>query len=533
MGKSVSKVKENSSGMRIDKTVFVPATLVTLVAGIFFFMYPDASNTALNKIHAFTTNELGWFFLLFTLGLLFLCLFYAFSGMGNIVLGGEGETPEFSTFTWLGMILTSGTGGSLLYLGAIEWIWIMGAPPFGVEPGSLEAASWASAYGMFHWGPSAWAFYIAAAVPIGYFYFAKKKTNMKMSEYARPLIGDKADGMAGHTLNFFYIFGLLGGVLSSVALGTPAISSGFAHMIGLEQSNVAIDIFVICIWTFVPLFALVLGLKKGMARLSNINVWGFGILIVGILVFGPTWFILNQSTDALGIVFQNFFRMSLATDAISKGGFPQGWTIFYMAWWAVYALPFGLFIAKISKGRTIREVVCGGLVAGSLGCMVFYMILPNFGLSLQLNGVADLVKILGEKGRGGVVIEMFSHAPGGYLMIALFTIICMLSYITGHCAVGYSLAAAAEKRMKGDEDPQKWNMSFWLLLAGVVSLGLYLLNPNALKPLQTVSIITGFPICIAIVILVLSFFKQIKLDFPDGIPKTQRSGQKIYVDSQE
>lgn len=522
-------VSNQPKGMRIDKAVFWPATAVTLLCGVFFFFFPKESNDVLNKIHAFTTNELGWFFLLFTLAMLGVCLFYAFSKMGNIVLGGEGEKPQFSTLTWLGMVLTSGTGGSLLYLGAIEWIWIMDAPPFGVEPGSMEAARWASTYGMFHWGPSAWAFYMAAAIPIGYFFFAKKKSNMKMSEYCRPLLGKKSDGLAGHALNFFYIFGLLGGVLTSVALGTPAISSGIAHMLGMESTNKAIDILVIALWTLIPVAALVFGLKKGVARLSNLNLWGFVLLIVGILVFGPTWFILNQSTDALGMMIQNFVRMSLATDAIGKGGFPQGWTIFYFAWWAVYALPFGLFIAKISKGRTIRQVVIGGLTAGSLGCMIFYMVLPNFGLDLQLRGVADLVTTLNEKGRGGVVIEMFSHAPGGYFMIALFTIVCLLSYITGHNAVGYSLAAASEKKLHGDQEPQKWNMTFWLILAGVVSLGLYLLNPDALKPLQTVSIITGLPICIALTVLIMSFFKQLKKDFPDGVPSVSKAGEKIYV----
>jgi BCCT family betaine/carnitine transporter len=531
MSTEVQKAK--GSGMTIDRSVFWPATIVTLAAGVLFFFAPDTSNKILNQIHAFTTNELGWFFLLFTVGMLLLCLYFALSGMGNIVLGAEGEKPEFSTFTWLGMILTSGTGGSLLYLGAIEWIWIMAAPPFGVEPGSIEAAQWASAYGMFHWGPSAWAFYIAAAVPIGYFFFAKKKKNMKMSEYARPLLGKKSDGILGHLLNFFYIFGLLGGVLSSIALGTPAISSGIAYMIGLEQTNVFIDTLVIVLWTCIPLGALTLGLQKGLAKLSNINMYGFGILIVLILFLGPTWFILNQSTESLGLMVNNFFTMSLSTDVIRGGGFPQGWTIFYMAWWAVYALPFGLFIAKISKGRTIRQMVFGGLIAGSLGCMIFYMVLPNFGLDLQLTGTADLVSILADKGRGGVVIEMFSHGPGGWIMVALFTIICLLSYITGHAAVGYSLAAASEKRIQGDEDPQKWNMSFWLVLAGVVSLGLYLVNQSALKPLQTVSIITGFPICIALVVLVLAFFKQLKQDFPNGIPAKKYSNDRIYVKAEE
>ena len=519
---------KKQTGMRVDKTVFIPATLVTLVLGVFFFAMPEASDAALSQIHAFTTNELGWFFLVFTVGLLFLCIYYALSPMGKIVLGGPDEKPAFSKFTWLGMILTSGTGGSLLYLASIEWIWIADAPPFGIEPQSVDALRWASAYGMFHWGPSAWAFYISVAVPIAYFFHVKKKNNMKMSEYARPLLGKMSDGIPGHALNFLYIFGLLGGVLTSLALGTPAISSGFAYMFGLEQSNIGIDVMVIALWTFVPLVGILLGMKKGIARLSKLNIYGMGLLVALILVFGPTWFILNQSVDAFGLMVQNFFYMSLATDPIGGGGFPQAWTIFYMSWWAVYALPFGLFIAKISKGRTIRQLVFGGLSAGSLGCMIFYMVLPNFGIHLQTTGTVDLITSLNEQGRGGVVIDMFANAPGSSLMIGFFTLIVLFTYITGHVAVGYSLAASAEKRLSGEQDPQKWNITFWLVLAGAVSLGLYLLNPHALTPLQTVSIITGFPICLAMVVMIMSFFKQIKKDFPQGVPVLRSSSEKLY-----
>ncbi|WP_258360943.1 BCCT family transporter [Moorella sulfitireducens] len=523
-----------STGMRIDNAVFWPATLVTLLCGVFFFMYPKASSNVLSKIHAFTTHQLGWFFLVFTMAMFILCLYYAFSDMGNIVLGGEGEKPRFSTLQWLGMILTSGTGGSLLYLAAVEWIWIYSSPPFGIAPQTQEAARWASTYGMFHWGPSAWAFYIAVAVPIGYFYYAKKKENMKMSEYARPLLGSRSDGFAGHVLNFLYIFGLLGGVLTSLALGTPPISNGIAYLLGMEKSNVLLDVIVIALWTFIPLIALMLGLKKGVAKLSDLNIWGFVIILLGILLLsGSTWFILNQSVDALGLMLQNFLYMSLTTDVIGQHGFPQDWTIFYFSWWAVYALPFGLYIAKISKGRTIRELVIGGLTAGSLGCMLFYMILPNFGLNLQLSGAVDMVKTLSDKGRGGLVIELLNHLPGSYFWIGLFTAVCLLSYITGHVAVGYSLAAASEKKIKGDQDPQKWNMAFWLILAGTVSLGLYLLNREALQPLQTVSLITGAPICFAMLVLILSFFKQLNKDFPLGIPQIKYSGEKIYVKSEE
>jgi BCCT family betaine/carnitine transporter len=220
--------------------------------------------------------------------------------------------------------------------------------------------------------------------------------------------------------------------------------------------------------------------------------------------------------------------MSLNTDPIGNGGFPQAWLVFYMSWWAVHALPFGFFIAKISKGRTIRQMVAGGLLSGSLGCMIFYMVLPSFGMHLQRGGTVDLVKSLAEKGRGGVVIDMLGNAPGGFFMIILFTLICLLSYITGHVSVGYALAASAEKKMKGDQDPQVWNVTFWLILAGVVSLGLYLLNRTALSPLQTVSILTGFPICIAMTVMIIAFFRQLKKDFPSGVPLRTTAEEKIY-----
>ncbi|MGR5456243.1 BCCT family transporter, partial [Vibrio alfacsensis] len=153
------------------------------------------------------------------------------------------------------------------------------------------------------------------------------------------------------------------------------------------------------LWTFIPLVALVLGLKKGVAALSDWNVRADVLMLLGILICGPTSFILNQSVDGLGLMLQNFVYMSFATDMIREGGFPQAWTIFYFSWWVVYALPFGLFIAKISKGRTIREIVMGGLIAGSLGCMVFYMVLPGIGINLQMNGTVDLMTIMNEQGR--------------------------------------------------------------------------------------------------------------------------------------
>lgn len=513
----------------IDKAVFFPALIVTLIMGVYFLFDPKGSATLLGKIHSFTTHELGWFFLLATFAAVLFCIYLAMSRYGGIVMGEKGEKPEYKTFTWLGMIFTSGTGGSVLYLGAVEWIWIMQAPPFGIEAGSADAARWASAYGMFHWGPSAWAWYIAAAIPMAYFFYVRKQKSMKMSEFARPLLGKASDGIGGHTLNFLYMFGMIGGVMTSLALGTPLISGTIVYFLGLEQSNAFIDTLVIFLWTFIPLVALIFGLKRGVSKLSEWNVRMDIVMLVLIVVLGPTSFILNQSVDGLGLMLQNFIYMSFVTDMLRETGFPQGWTVFYFAWWVVYALPFGLFIAKISRGRTIREIVMGGLIAGSLGCMVFYMVLPGFGIHLQTSGQADLMTIMNEAGRGQVVIEMLQHLPAAWLFVPAFGIITLISYITGHCAVGYSLAAASQEEMEQDEDPAKWNVAFWLILAGVVSLGLYFINPESLKPLQTVSILTGLPLVFVCYIVAHSFMKQLHLDCPEGIPQADGQG-RVYLD---
>jgi BCCT family betaine/carnitine transporter len=221
--------------------------------------------------------------------------------------------------------------------------------------------------------------------------------------------------------------------------------------------------------------------------------------------------------------------MSFVTDMIRDTGFPQGWTVFYFAWWVVYSMPFGMFIAKISRGRTIRELVMGGLICGSLGCIMFYMVLPGFGIHLQTTGQADLMTVMNESGRGQVVIEMLQHLPAAWLFVPAFGLITLISYITGHCAVGYALAAATQEELGQDEDPAKWNVAFWLVLAGVVSLGLYFINPDSLKPLQTVSILTGLPLVFVVGIVVRAFIKQLKLDCPDGLPQADTDG-RVYIE---
>ncbi|ADO49746.1 BCCT family transporter [[Enterobacter] lignolyticus] len=493
---------------RIEASVFIPAVVFIGVVIACLTIYPLEASRYINQMHHYLTWEMGGFFLVMTFLVIISCAWLACSRYGTILLGAPGDKPDFSFLTWLGLIFTSGTGGSLLYLASVEWIWIIQQPPFGAEPGSVQAARWASAYGMFHWGPSAWAWYLICAVPIGWFMHVKKTTSLKISDLCRGWLGNRVDGVCGHLLNFFYMFGLLGGAVTSLALGTPMISAVFCHVFGLDPDGQLMNVVVIFIWTLVPLLILFFGLKNGVARASNWNIRADIVMLLAILVCGPTAFILNQSIDGLGLMLQNFITMSLSTDAIGKGGFPQAWTVFYFSWWVVYAIPFGLFIARISKGRTIRQLIVCGTLAGSLGCMVFYMVLANFGLYLQTSQVMDFIPVMNEQGRGVVVSRLLEQLPWSPLFLFAFGAIALISYITGHCTVGYALGFATQKQADCRREPEFWNVAFWLILTGIVATTLYLLDAQSLQPLQTVSILTGLPLCGVVFILLKSFLTQ-------------------------
>ena len=193
----------------IELNVFIPAILFIAVIILCLTIYPQDTSQYINEIHHFLTWEMGGVFLVMTFLVVLCCLWLAFSRYGDILLGQSGEKPDFSLLTWLGLIFTSGTGGSLLYLASVEWIWIIQQPPFGATAGSAQAARWASAYGMFHWGPSAWAWYLICAVPIGWFMHVKKTNSLKVSDLCRGCLGARADGFCGHCVNFFYMFGVV------------------------------------------------------------------------------------------------------------------------------------------------------------------------------------------------------------------------------------------------------------------------------------------------------------------------------------
>jgi BCCT family betaine/carnitine transporter len=494
----------------IDKQVFWPALIVVVSAIVPLIAFPEASSRVLGRILEVVTHQLGFLFLWFTLGVFGMLLWFAFGRYGSVKFGSPDEKPEFRTLSWIGMLFCAGIGTSLLYWATIEWVYYYQAPPFGLAPESAEAAHWGAMYGLFHWGPLAWALYCIPALPIAYAFHNRKIPFLRISQACRGVIGDRADGPLGKLIDVLFIFGLIGGTGTSLGLGTPILSESISSLTGIERTF-ALDAFVIVVWTAIFGTTVYLGMEKGIKRLADANVYLGFILCAFVLVAGPTVFILDTFTNSVGLLLTNFFRMSLYTDPVGQSGFPQTWTVFYWAWWIAYAPFMGLFIARISRGRTIREVVAANLIWGSFGCWLFFAMFGNTALDAQLTGKVPVIEIMNEVSPQAAIVAVVESLPAGTLVLVLFVAMCFIYSATTLQASAYTIAAVASKDLvAGESEPKRWNRLFWALALGAMAVALMYLG--GLKPLQTASLIVAVPLIFVIALSVWSLLRWLKED---------------------
>jgi BCCT family betaine/carnitine transporter len=359
------------------------SALILAGASIPLFVFPDVSEAVLENVYGVIAGEFGVFYLLASVSAIGFLVWLGFSHYGSLRLGDPDETPEFRELSWVGMLFCAGVGAGLLYWCVTEWAFYYDTPPFGAEPRSVEAQEWASTYGMFHWGFTAWAFYCLPTIAIAYPYYTKKLDILRFSVSCHWFLKDNDHGPVARTIDFLFMIAMLGGAASGLGFSTPMIAACLAWLFGIE-SNDALEIAVVTLCMFLFALSVWLGLKKGIKRLSDINVTlAFGLLVF-VLFAGPTVFLLKTSLNSLGLMADNFLRMNFWTDPFTESGFVENWTVFYWAWWIAFAPYVGLFVTRISRGRTIRQVIFGMMVWGSLGGWLFYMIFGNYAMFLEV-----------------------------------------------------------------------------------------------------------------------------------------------------
>ncbi|ASF38399.1 choline transporter [Halobacillus halophilus] len=492
----------------IDWPTFIGALILLVAVTLPLILFPEAGKTFVADANSFMTGNFGVLYMIMGFVVFAFLLFVAFSKNGSIKLGDEGEKPEFNTFSWAAMLFAAGIGSSILYWAVIEWAYYYQGPPFGVTPESQEAIQWASAYGIFHWGPIAWAIYTLPALPIAYFYYVRKKPVLKVSEAVRPVLGKSVDGPLGTVIDVLFMFGLLGGAGTTLALGTPMIAEGVNSLTGIP-ANLGLKSFIMLLCTLIFAISSYSGLKRGIKVLSDINLWLSLFILAFVFIFGPTRFISETTVNGLGILADNFFKMATWMEPFAGIGpfgetnFPESWTIFYWAWWLVYAPFVGLFVARISRGRTIRQMVLGTMIYGTIGCILFFGIMGNFGLYMQLTGSFDAVAFMDQNGAPATIIAIINQLPLAKFMVLAFTVLAIIFLATTFDSSSYILASVVQKSVEGE--PMRWNRLFWAFALCLMPLALMFLG--GLGTLQTASIVGGFPLIFIMILLAWSFMR--------------------------
>ncbi|WP_243547024.1 BCCT family transporter [Pseudodesulfovibrio tunisiensis] len=501
MAASMTPCRPEANSIR--KTCFYGALSIILATCIPLLLYPEAGERVINALFDFVTVELGWLYMLAGLGSFALILWFAFGPLGRKKIG---DKIEYSTFSWVGMLFCAGVGSGCMFGGSMDWAYYMSFPMHGEPAGSWKAAEWGCAYGMFHWGPVCWAIYATLAVPIGYSYYVKRVPILNISQACKGLLGDKVHGWPGKVIDILFMTGLVAGSATALGLGIPIVAASVVSVTGLEHSfglEFAILVFVTMIFSVTSY----LGLKKGLSKLSDFNVYIALGLLLFVFLAGPTRFLIEMALASTGLLASEFVRMSTWMDPVGNGGFTQAWTIFYYAWFVAYAPFMSLFIAKISRGRTVRQMVLGPVFLASMGCASFYLINGNFALHLQLTGQLDVVNMIKSAKGATAIMAVADFLPFSSLYKLVFATVTAISMATTFDAVSFALAATTTRKLSPDDEPARWNRLFWALALGLVPTGILLIN-GPLSVLQTASIVVGLPVLAVVWIGVASFFRE-------------------------
>ncbi len=484
--------------------VFIPLVVIVTLAVLFFLM-PAQSTAVLDTLRWLLGDRLGSWYMVVGLGIFLFTMVLAFSKYGSVKLGNL-EKPEYSTFRWGSMIFTSTMAADILFYSLCEWT-LYAAEPHVEAMGGMQ--KWASTFPLFHWGPTPWSIYIALAVAFAFMLHVRGRTKQKFSEACRPVLGSKVDGVWGTVINLVSAFALLAGTATTFSLATPLLSAALASVFGIPTSlglTICMLLLIAIVYTVTVWFGM-----KAIARLAVVCVYVFFALLAYVFFGGGQGiYIVETGISAIGNLAQNFIGLSTWMDPLRETSFPQNWTVFYWAYWMVWCVATPFFIGAISKGRTIRNVIVGGYACALSGTFLSFIVLGNYGLSQQTSGALDSAgAVAGGADLTGVILNILGTLPFPKVISLILVVSMVMFYATTFDALTMVMSIYSYKNLGADEAPDRRMRTFWSALFIVLPIAL-LFAQNSMKSLQSVSIIAAFPVSIVIVLIIVSFMKDIR-----------------------
>ncbi|WP_305093632.1 BCCT family transporter [Prescottella sp. R16] len=493
----------------LRKPVFVPASLVILAMIAFAVIYSGTAGDAFTKLNTVITDGVGWWYILVATGFVLFALYCGLSRIGNIRLGDDDEKPEFGLLSWFAMLFSAGMGIGLVFYGVAEPLsHYVNPPQAGRVPGSTDAAAnQAMELTLFHWGLHAWAIYVVVGLGLAYMTYRKGRP-LSIRWLLEPLLGRKrVEGPLGHAVDVIAIVGTLFGVATSLGFGVQQISAGLEYL-GWVETNNWFTIALIAVVTGLATFSVVSGVTKGLRWLSNINM-GLALgLALFVLVLGPTLFLMQSWVQNLGGYIQAMPKMMLRTSPFSDDGWAGAWTIFYWGWWMSWAPFVGMFIARISRGRTIREFVFGVLLAPTIIGSLWFTIFGDSGILRQRNDGDMLVD--GAVDTNTTLFHLLGGLPLGTITSVLAIAVVVFFFVTSADSGSLVIDILS---FGGNLDTPKITRMYWSILEGVAAAVLLLIGgAGSLTALQTASIATAVPFSIVLVLACISMLKAFRYE---------------------
>jgi choline/carnitine/betaine transport len=495
--------EDNWSGFGFDLHPHVTfASVVILFSFIVLtLMFREQAAAISTEALAWISSGFGWFFILAANVFIGAAAFFAFSRFGKLRIGGIDAKPEFSTISWYAMLLSAGMGIGLMFWSVGEPMYHYASPSpmfVGIEGGTPEAAQAAMGVTYFHWGLHPWAMY--AVVGLGLAFFAYNRgLPLTIRSIFYPLLGNRIHGFWGNMIDVLSVIATLVGLATSLGLGVQQVNAGLNALFGLSISA-EIQVILIAVITAFATASVVAGLDGGVKRLSEWNMGLAGIFMLFLLIAGPTVYILSGFTQNLGFYLEHFAELSLWTETFRDSNWQGGWTVFYWAWWISWSPFVGMFIARISKGRTVREFVLGVMIIPTLLSFVWMSVFGGSALSLQTTGTADILAAVNED-VATALFAMLEHFPLSGLLsvvgIVLVTVFFVTSSDSGSLVVDHLTSG-------GKLDSPVPQRVFWAVMEGLIA-GVLLLG-GGLKTLQTASITTGLPFAVVLLVMVYSLY---------------------------
>lgn len=501
-------------GVRIGKgmispRVFWPSLLVIVLVSAFAIVLPGLAAETFGSVQGWIVENLGWYYMLTVAAFIAVAAFIGFSRMGRITLGRDGDKPEFGVLSWFAMLFAAGMGIGLVFYGVGEPLTYATVQP---KPGwsgdQAELAGLAMAQTFVHWGLHPWAIYAVIGLSVAYAIHRRGRP-VSIRWALEPLFGEKVKGWTGDLIDVLAIFGTVFGVATSLGLGVQQISAGMAEIGIVDRVDNTLLVVLILVITFIATLSVVSGIGAGMKWLSNINLSLAGALLISVLLLGPTVFLFKTFTESIGLYLANFMGMTFDVGAFQAGeatSWFSGWTIFYWGWWISWSPFVGIFIARISRGRTVRQFIAGVMLVPTLVGFLWFSVMGGSGLFRQLFGAGDLVED-GAVHVESALFQVLGDLPFGMIFSVIGILLVAIFFITSSDSGSLVVDMLASG---GHPNPPVWSRVVWAALEGAVAIAL--LIAGGLQSLQAAALATALPFSIVLLLMSWATIKALRID---------------------